>query len=78
MDCRDILIRQVDNAGVLIRLGDTWICTDILCAHGWQIHDAIEELEQGLRMAETCLITHEHPDHFSKKGCGAMQGSIKR
>ncbi|MBS5694738.1 hypothetical protein [[Clostridium] scindens] len=29
MDCRDILIRQVDNAGVLIRLGDTCICTDI-------------------------------------------------
>ncbi|MFR3392231.1 MAG: hypothetical protein ACLTT1_17870 [[Clostridium] scindens] len=56
MDCRDILIRQVDNAGVLIRLGDTWICTDILCAHGYGKYMTADEasdrencIRQGLR-----------------------------
>ena len=74
MDCRDILIRQVDNAGVLIRLGDTWICTDILCAHGYGKYmtadeAAIEELYQAgpEEWPEACLITHEHPDHFSEE-----------
>lgn len=74
MDRRDILIRQVDNAGVLIRLGDTWICTDILCAHGYGKYmtadeAAIEELYQAgpKEWPEACLITHEHPDHFSEE-----------
>lgn len=47
MDRRDILIRQVDNAGVLIRQGDTWICTDILCAHGYGKYMTADEALSG-------------------------------
>lgn len=70
MDRGDILIRQVDNAGVLIRLGDACICTDILCAHGYGRYMTADEadLEEVYQAGpEACLITHEHPDHFSEE-----------